>query len=93
MGLLLLCDAFSSFSWKCLCSEFFFPRVYNTMMSPPQTGVYQFNLRAYGNLHTNCFMFGIIKMSVQTGNVKRGDIFIPGEFIAPFKIKVIKECD
>lgn len=73
--------------------SFFFPHIYNTVMSPPQTGVYQFNLRAYGNLHTNCFMFGIIKMSVQTGNVKHGDIFIPGEFIAPFKIKVIKECD
>ena len=49
-------------------------------MSPPQTGVYQFNLRAYGNLHTNCFMFGIIKMSVQTGNVKHGDIFIDYSF-------------
>lgn len=50
-----------------------------------QTVLYWFNLRAYGNLHINCFMFGIIKMSGQIGNVKHGDIFIPCKFIAPFK--------
>lgn len=50
-----------------------------------QTVFYWFNLRAYGNLHINCFMFRIIKMSGQIGNVKHGDIFIPCKFIAPFK--------
>lgn len=62
-----------------------FGHIYNKMTSPPQTRFYQFNLRAYGNLHINCFTFGIIKVSGQIGNVKHGDIFIPCKFIAPFK--------
>jgi hypothetical protein len=59
--------------------------IYNKTMSFSQTEFYWYNLRAYGNLHTNCFMFGIIKMSGQIRNVKHGDIFIPCKFIGPFK--------
>lgn len=65
--------------------QWVFTHVYKKMMSPSLTGFCQFNLRAYGNLHINCFMFGIIKMSEQIGNVKYGDIFIPCKYIAPFK--------
>lgn len=93
LGSKLVCYFSVTLSLLELFVQGIFIHIYNKVMSPLQIGFYQFNLKAYGNVYITCFMFGILNMSGQIGNVKHGDIFIPCKFIAHSKIKVIKECD